>query len=135
MPSEPIRERLNGVIPVCAHCGQWCDEQGHWRNVSIFIQMDGSPQFSHGICPACLKKHYPDVFREMVAAGQIGNHTQPLGEIEKRQQGGPAAANYRPGPPVQCRSEHAEGKPENNRGTALYDLGDHSVSLAGKGKS
>lgn len=134
MPSEAMREQLNGIIPVCAHCGQWRDEQGLWRNVSIFIQRDEQLQFSHGICPACLKKHYPDVFREMVASEQMSKQFGPFGEIDKNQNGGPAAAKFRPGPPVQCEPEHAEGKPENNSGAAIYDLGDHSVSFAGKGK-
>jgi PAS domain S-box-containing protein len=50
---------LEGILPICAHCKKIRDEQGEWQPVEVYVGVRTNVGFSHGICPACLDKHYP----------------------------------------------------------------------------
>lgn len=53
---------LSGIIPICMHCKKIRDDTGYWTLLESFIQEHTETEgFSHGICPECLAKHYPDV--------------------------------------------------------------------------
>ncbi|WP_462325087.1 hypothetical protein [Desulfoplanes sp.] len=54
-------KRLQGIIPICAECKKVQDEEGQWKPVELYIQSHSGAQFSHGICPDCAKKLYPDL--------------------------------------------------------------------------
>jgi hypothetical protein len=51
---------LSGIIPICMHCKEIRDDQGYWNRLEKFITENSEAQFSHSICPICMKKHYPD---------------------------------------------------------------------------
>ncbi len=51
---------LSGLIPICAHCKNIRDDEGFWCRIEDYLQAMTPAQFSHGICPDCLEKHYPD---------------------------------------------------------------------------
>jgi GAF domain-containing protein len=53
---------LEGMIPICAHCKKIRDDQGYWHQVESYIsQLSASDfDFSHGICPECMEKIYPE---------------------------------------------------------------------------
>ncbi len=51
---------LRGLIPICAHCKKIRDDQGYWQQVEVFVREHSEAQFSHSICPECMKKLYPD---------------------------------------------------------------------------
>lgn len=51
---------LSGIVPICMHCKQIRDDKGYWNQLEEFISQHSDAQFSHGICEACLEKHYPD---------------------------------------------------------------------------
>ncbi|KAF0125562.1 MAG: putative PAS/PAC sensor protein [Elusimicrobia bacterium] len=59
---EDISElaELRSVLPICASCKKIRSEEGGWEPVEAYIRsrIPGSP-LSHGLCPDCLKKHYP----------------------------------------------------------------------------
>ncbi len=50
---------LEGILPICAHCKRIRDETGRWREVSSYIHDHSRAEFTHGICPDCVQKHYP----------------------------------------------------------------------------
>jgi len=52
---------LHVIIPICVHCKQIRDDQGFWKQLEVYVREHTEAQFSHGICPACLEKHYPDL--------------------------------------------------------------------------
>ena len=56
---------LRGIIPICSHCHQIRDDQAVWNQLEKYISEHTDAQFSHGICPNCLKKHYPDLMDDM----------------------------------------------------------------------
>jgi PAS domain S-box-containing protein len=57
---EHIRT-LKGILPICASCKKVRDDQGYWEQVEAYVSRHTDVQFSHGICPECIKKHYPDI--------------------------------------------------------------------------
>lgn len=55
---------LSGFLPICAHCKKIRDDEGYWQQVEQYVQARSDAQFSHGICPDCIRKHYPDMVEE-----------------------------------------------------------------------
>ncbi len=53
---------LRGILPICSYCKKVRDDKGYWEQVDIYIHKHSQADISHGICPACAKKHYPDLF-------------------------------------------------------------------------
>lgn len=51
---------LKGIVPICSYCKKIIDDKGYWDNVEVYVSKHTEAQFSHGICPDCLKKHYPE---------------------------------------------------------------------------
>lgn len=50
---------LHEILPICAHCKRIRDDKGSWRQLEGYFRERSVAEFSHGICPECLKKHYP----------------------------------------------------------------------------
>ena len=55
---------LRGLLPICAHCKKVRDDEGYWRQVEVYVSQHSDVQFSHGICPDCIKKYYSDLDKE-----------------------------------------------------------------------
>jgi hypothetical protein len=55
---------LSGLIPICASCKKIRDDKGYWNQLETFIQEHSEAEFSHGICPDCMKKLYGVVLEE-----------------------------------------------------------------------
>ncbi len=53
-------KKLEGVLPICSHCKKIRDDMGDWQQIEEYIYERSDAQFSHGICPECAKKYYPD---------------------------------------------------------------------------
>lgn len=53
---------LSGLIPICSHCKKIRDDKGYWNQVEQYITDHTDAVFSHGICPDCMQKLYPDTF-------------------------------------------------------------------------
>jgi PAS domain S-box-containing protein len=51
---------LSGLLPICSGCKKIRDDKGYWNQVESYIQKHSEAQFSHGMCPDCIKKFYPD---------------------------------------------------------------------------
>ncbi|MFA7330495.1 MAG: hypothetical protein WC326_05400 [Candidatus Delongbacteria bacterium] len=50
---------LQGMLPVCSHCHRVRDDRGAWRQIEAYVRDHTGTEFSHGICPDCLRVHYP----------------------------------------------------------------------------
>jgi PAS domain S-box-containing protein len=57
---------LQGFLPICASCKKIRDDKGYWSQIESYISDHSDAQFSHGICPDCAKKLYPelDLFKD-----------------------------------------------------------------------
>lgn len=52
---------LSGLLPICAHCNKIRDDEGYWRKVEDYLSARSELEFSHGLCPECMKKLYPEL--------------------------------------------------------------------------
>ena len=50
---------LKAILPICANCKKIRDEQDSWVDIEVYIRDRSKTEFSHGICPECMKEHYP----------------------------------------------------------------------------
>jgi len=50
---------LRGFFPICVHCKKIRDDQGYWHTIEAYIKTHSEADFSHGLCPGCLDKHFP----------------------------------------------------------------------------
>jgi len=51
---------LSGLIPICASCKNIRDAKGNWEHIETYIHDHSEADFTHGICPDCYKKLYPE---------------------------------------------------------------------------
>ena len=51
---------LRGIIPICSSCKKIRDDKGYWNQIENYIKEHSDADFSHGICPECAKKLYPE---------------------------------------------------------------------------
>lgn len=51
---------LEGILPVCASCKRIRDEEGNWHQIESYVHERSDAEFSHGICPECREKLYPE---------------------------------------------------------------------------
>ncbi len=54
-----------GILPICASCKNIRDDDGHWQQVESYISRFTDAKFTHGICPECMKKLYPELAGEL----------------------------------------------------------------------
>lgn len=60
-------KRLEGMLPICSYCKKilsaesdpW--RQDNWEPIEKLLNERTDAQLSHGMCPACMKEHFPDV--------------------------------------------------------------------------
>lgn len=52
--------QLRGLIPICASCKSIRNDEGYWQRIETYIRDHSEAEFSHGICPDCEKRLYPD---------------------------------------------------------------------------
>lgn len=51
---------LTGLIPICSHCKNIRDDKGSWKQLESYLYEHSDATLSHGICPECQKKYYPN---------------------------------------------------------------------------
>ena len=54
-------KQLSGILPICSFCKKIRNDEGYWSQVEEYIKNHSEADFSHSICPECLKKHYPEM--------------------------------------------------------------------------
>lgn len=57
-------KHLSGMLPICASCKRIRDDKGYWNQIEAYITNHSEAEFSHGICPACARKLYPELYPE-----------------------------------------------------------------------
>jgi hypothetical protein len=51
---------MSGMLPICSNCKKIRDDRGFWNNVETFISRYSNAEFTHSICPDCMKSLYPE---------------------------------------------------------------------------
>ncbi len=52
---------LKGILPICSYCKKIRNDEGYWEQVERYISERSLTEFSHSLCPDCLKEHYSDL--------------------------------------------------------------------------
>ncbi|MBF0496380.1 MAG: PAS domain S-box protein [Deltaproteobacteria bacterium] len=52
---------LSGLLPICASCKKIRDDQGYWTQIETYIKAHSQADFTHGICPDCARRLYPEL--------------------------------------------------------------------------
>jgi len=50
---------LKGLLPICASCKKVRDDKGYWNQIEAYISAHSEAEFTHAICPECVRKLYP----------------------------------------------------------------------------
>jgi len=50
---------LSGLLPICASCKKIRDDRGYWNQIETYIKDRSEAEFTHGICPECAQRLYP----------------------------------------------------------------------------
>jgi len=61
---------LRGILPICSYCKKIRDDHGYWNQVEEYISKNSDADFSHGICPSCVDKHFPEIAEEVHRANK-----------------------------------------------------------------
>jgi K+-sensing histidine kinase KdpD len=59
---------LRGILPICSYCKQIRAEDGKWTQMERYIHDHTHANFSHGMCPECYKKHFPEFYSRQRSA-------------------------------------------------------------------
>jgi len=51
---------LQGLLPICMHCKKIRDDKGFWTKLEEYISNHSLANFTHSLCPQCLKEKYPE---------------------------------------------------------------------------
>ena len=57
--SEHIKT-LQGILPICMHCHKIRSDGEAWEKVDMYLSKHTEAEISHGLCPECLDKYYPE---------------------------------------------------------------------------
>jgi hypothetical protein len=55
---------LRGLLPICSSCKKIRDDKGYWNQIESYIRDHSEAEFTHGICPKCAKKLYPELLND-----------------------------------------------------------------------
>ncbi|KEF42116.1 MAG: diguanylate cyclase [Cyanobium sp. CACIAM 14] len=72
---------IEGLVPICSYCKAIRNDAGYWSSVEAFIKDHADVEFTHGVCQACIEKHFPEV-AEAERRGEGGSRSGPPGEKE-----------------------------------------------------
>jgi CheY-like chemotaxis protein len=65
---------LSGLLPICSNCKKIRDDKGYWRQLEAYIRDHSEAEFTHGICPECMKLLYGDLMEDEADKGHEPVH-------------------------------------------------------------
>jgi len=57
--------QLHGIIHICSGCMRVRNDKGGWEQFESDTRVHAAVRFSHGICPDCVQRLYPDLYQEL----------------------------------------------------------------------
>jgi hypothetical protein len=51
---------LRGLLPICAVCKKIRDDRGYWNRLEAYLSEHSEAELTHGFCPECFERLYPD---------------------------------------------------------------------------
>ncbi len=50
---------LHGFLPICSSCKKVRNDSGYWQQIEAYVSAHSEAEFTHSMCPDCVKKFYP----------------------------------------------------------------------------
>lgn len=69
---KTIVDAIGGLLPICAHCKKIREDDGSWVSIERYISDHSEAEFSHGLCPDCVKALYPQYAKRMTKEKEEG---------------------------------------------------------------
>jgi len=64
--------QLKSILPICSNCKRIFDDQTDtWDDFDNYIHEHTTSQISHGLCPSCIQKLYPQEYESLKKKGLI----------------------------------------------------------------
>lgn len=63
-------EELKRLVPMCSYCRKVRDDTEFWQGVEQYLSRYTGMSFSHGVCPDCLREHFPEVADKVVSEAE-----------------------------------------------------------------
>lgn len=57
---------LRGFVPICSSCKNIRNMDGFWVSLEEYFMREHELMFSHGICPKCVQKLYPEYYEKLM---------------------------------------------------------------------
>jgi len=54
---------LSGLLPICASCKKIRKDDSTWQQIEDYIANHSEANFTHGICPECAHRLYPELYK------------------------------------------------------------------------
>jgi PAS domain S-box-containing protein len=58
-------QTLRGILPLCSYCKKIRNDKGYWEQVDVYIRKHLQADITHGICPECMQKRFPEEYHSM----------------------------------------------------------------------
>lgn len=55
-------QELRTLVPIYSYCKNVRNDKGYWEKVEKYTEDHYHTEFSHGICPDCIRKHFPEFY-------------------------------------------------------------------------
>jgi PAS domain-containing protein len=62
---EDISELLKAMLPICSYCKKIREGDTYWQSLESYFHRHHNIEFSHGLCPECARKHYPEIYEQL----------------------------------------------------------------------
>jgi GAF domain-containing protein len=70
---------LRDFLPICSYCKSVRNDQGYWNSIEDYMSAHSGLKLTHGICPVCRVKHYPELAEALAAKGVVAPGTNSPG--------------------------------------------------------
>ncbi len=64
-------DQMRALLPICMYCKSVRDDPDYWHQIDDYMHSHAGDEFSHGICPNCMKK----IEKEIARSGIISQNT------------------------------------------------------------
>ncbi|MCW5212460.1 PAS domain S-box protein, partial [Desulfobulbus sp. TB] len=54
---------LRGILPICSFCKKIRNDEGYYEQIESYIHKHSGVDFSHTVCPTCMKENYPEEYK------------------------------------------------------------------------
>jgi len=69
--------QLRGILPICSYCKKIRNDSGSWQQIELYVGNHSEVEFSHGLCPDCIPKLYPEDAESVIEHTQAEPTSEP----------------------------------------------------------